>query len=312
MTSVHDFDRTWLASATSGMHSPARLTEARKFATRQNSALPEVAVQSSPTDRYGVALARISYDSSACLSGTPTDHLIGIIYSDPVPTEHTMADKRLHHEAGPGSLCVCPAGADYVTAFGGPVDGVVMRVSAECLALAKADLEVYGSTLVEQLDGRDEELVRIARTLEAEAAAGHPNGMLFWSSITDALLRHLATHHLSVAAAPQQGSLDAAALRRLDAYIRDNLAEPLDLASLAAVVGCDRFHFAHRFRAILGISPHRYVVRLRLDRARELLLRGEETLAEIAAATGFSDQSHLTNWFRRIYGTSPARLVASR
>jgi AraC family transcriptional regulator len=282
------------------------------FAVQQDGALPQVALQSSPTERYGVALARISYASSACLSGTPTDHLIGIICSDPVPTEHTMADMRLHHESGPGSLCLCPAGADYVTAFGGPVDGIVTRISAECLALAKAHLEVYSSTLVAQMDGRDPGLVRIARTLEAEAAAGHPNGMLFWNSITDVLLRHLATHHLSAAAAPLQGSLDGAALRRLDAYIRDNLAEPLDLASLAAVVGCDRFHFAHRFRATVGISPHRYVVRLRLDRARELLLRGEEPLAEIAAATGFSDQSHLSNWVRRVYGTSPARLVASR
>jgi AraC family transcriptional regulator len=291
-----DSDGTWLAS----------------FAASSDSVLPEVAVQSSPTDRYGVALARISYASSVCLSGTPTDHLIGIICSNAVPTEHTMADIRLYHEAGPGSLCICPAETDYVTAFGGPVDGIVMRISAECLALAKAHFEVYGATLVEQMDGRDEGLVQIARTLEAEAAAGHPNGMLFWCSITDALFRRLATHHLSLSARPLQGSLNAAALRRLDAYIRDNLAEPLDLASLAAIVGCDRFHFAHRFRKSVGISPYRYVVRKRVDRARELLLHGEESLAEIAAATGFSDQSHLSNWVRRIYGTSPGRLVASR
>jgi AraC family transcriptional regulator len=306
-------DASSLALTASVVQPPAGCTDAPGIlAAQQHGGLPEVAVQSSPTDRYGVALARISYAEGVCLSGMPPEPLIGIICSAPVRTEHRIADQRLHHESGPGSLCICPAGADYVTAFDGPVDGIVMRISAECLALAKAQFGVYGSTLAEQLDGRDEELMRIAQTLEAEATAGHPNGMLFWNSIADALLRHLATHHLSVAAAPLQGALDAQALRQLNTYISENLAEPLDLAELAAVVGCDRFHFAHRFRAKVGISPHRYVVRLRLERARELLCCGEEPLAQVAAATGFADQSHLSNWVRRIYGTSPARLAGSR
>jgi AraC family transcriptional regulator len=278
----------------------------------QEGGAAQVGVQSSPTGKYGVAVARISYGSKTAISGTTTHHMIGIICSDPVRAEHRIEGKRLRHLAGPGCLCICPAGAQHFTAFAGPMEGVVLQVSPECLTLAKADLAAHAHTLVERMEGEDPVLTRIARALEAEAAAKHPNGMLFWSSITDALLEHLAAHHLSAAPASPQGPMQASALKRLEDFIESNLAERLDLGSLAAVVGCNRFHFAHRFRATVGISPHRYVVRRRLQRARALLRAGEDSLAQIAAATGFSDQSHLSNWMRRIYGTTPMRLAAGR
>ncbi|WP_207477582.1 AraC family transcriptional regulator [Arenibaculum pallidiluteum] len=272
----------------------------------------KVSVQSCPTEKYGVAVAHVSFGGGTSISGTTTHHMIGVVCSDPVPAEHMIDGRRVHHRTGPGGLCICPAGARHFTAFGGPMDGIVMQVSPECLALAKADLAVSGATLIPRVEGADRVLTRIARVLEAEAAADHPNGMLFWSSVTDALLAHLAAHHVSAAPAPRRAPMNASALKRLEEYIHDNLAEPLDLDSLAAVVGCSRFHFARLFRATVGVSPHRYVVRRRLQRARALLRVGEGPLAQIAAATGFSDQSHLSNWIRRVYGASPMQLAGGR
>jgi AraC family transcriptional regulator len=204
----------------------------------QEAGAARVSVQSSPTDKYGVAVARISYDSATSISGTTTHHMIGIGCSKPVRTEHMIEGKRLHHHSGPGCLCICPAGARHFTAFDGPMEGVVLQVSPECLMLAMADLAAHTGTLVERMDGQDPVLTRIARVLEAEAAANHPNGMLFWSSVTDVLLEHLAAHHLSTAPASPQGRMHASALKRLEDFIQSNLAEPLDLDSLAAVVGC--------------------------------------------------------------------------
>ncbi|RZL82531.1 MAG: AraC family transcriptional regulator, partial [Sphingomonas sp.] len=129
----------------------------------------------------------------------------------------------------------------------------------------------------------------------------------FWNSVADATIRHLATRHLSTAAAMPCGSLDRPKLRALARYIEDNLAAKLDLADMAVFVGCDPFHFAHRFSSAVGVSPHRYVVRRRLERARALLQRSRHPVADIAIATGFSDQSHMTNWMRRICGVTPAR-----
>lgn len=271
-----------------------------------------VPIQSSPTERYGVAVARVSCDGGTAISGTTTHHMIGIVCSGPASTEQVIEGRRLHRRAGPGRLCICPAGVWHFTAFDGPMDGIVMQVSPECLTLAMADAAAYGAPLAERLDDEDPVLARIAGMLAAEAAADHPNGMLFWGSVTDALLAHLAAHHLSAPPAPPRAPMSAAALGRLEDYIQVNLAGPLDLDSLAAVVGCSRFHFARLFRAAMGVSPHRYVLRRRLQRARDLLRDGGDPLAQIAAATGFSDQSHLSHWIRRVYGTSPMRLAAGR
>jgi AraC family transcriptional regulator len=57
------------------------------------------------------------------------------------------------------------------------------------------------------------------------------------------------------------------------------------------------------------MSPHRYVVHLRLQRAIELVRDGRFGFAEIAASTGFSDQSHLSRWVRRVHGVSLKQLV---
>jgi AraC family transcriptional regulator len=297
-----------LTSATLAV--PIPFIDAGAMSAAPTGASLELRSQSSPTGKYGVAIARVSYGAATTLRGTPTDHLIGIIYSDPIPTDHQLAGNRLHHLSGPQSLCIAPVGADYVTEFHGPVDGAILQISAECLALASAQLSSPGATLIEQMNGSDDTVARIARSLELEAAADHPNGMLFWSSAVDALLKHMATHHLSAPITLPRGILSKTMLKRLDDFIHENLAEPLDLDCLAAVVGCDRYCFARSFRSFVGITPHRYVIRLRLDRARTLLRRGKDSLAEVAAATGFSDQSHLSHWIRRIYGTTPARLIA--
>jgi AraC family transcriptional regulator len=64
------------------------------------------------------------------------------------------------------------------------------------------------------------------------------------------------------------------------------------------------------FAQAVGVSPHRYIVRMRLERAVELMRARRSGLAEIAACTGFADQSHLSRWVRRVYGVSPSQVAA--
>lgn len=85
------------------------------------------------------------------------------------------------------------------------------------------------------------------------------------------------------------------------------LDAPLRLADLAAVVGMNQFRFARAFRHATGLSPHQYLVQLRVKRARELLTSSTIPVGQIALMVGFTDQSHLTNVFRRIVGTTPLR-----
>jgi AraC family transcriptional regulator len=84
-----------------------------------------------------------------------------------------------------------------------------------------------------------------------------------------------------------------------------NLGERFTLRALAANAGCSRFHFARVFRASMGDSPMEYLMRLRVQRGRQLLERGEQSICEIAALLGFCDQSHFARRFRDQTGMSP-------
>ncbi len=83
------------------------------------------------------------------------------------------------------------------------------------------------------------------------------------------------------------------------------MAEDVGLDELSAAAGVDRFRLNRAFRAAFGLSPHAYLVRLRLRAARRRLADGEAP-ALVAAEVGFADQSHLGRWFRRAYGLTPA------
>lgn len=102
-----------------------------------------------------------------------------------------------------------------------------------------------------------------------------------------------------------RGGLSARAIRRVSDYIAANLDHDVKLEQLAAVAGLSVFHFSRQFKQSLGVTPHRYLMRRRLDRARELLEETELPLSEIALATGFADQGHLTRQFRHASGMTP-------
>jgi AraC-like DNA-binding protein len=88
-------------------------------------------------------------------------------------------------------------------------------------------------------------------------------------------------------------------------YLATNVSAHPTLDAVARAVGVDKYTLVRRFRRAGATTPHRYLVMLRLEQAREQLARGT-TPAEAAQAAGFADQAHLTRWFRRYFGTTPA------
>lgn len=99
---------------------------------------------------------------------------------------------------------------------------------------------------------------------------------------------------------------DRPALERARDYLDHHLESPVASEALERLTGLDRFTLARQFRAAFGTSPYNYLVMRRLGRARGLLALGT-ALAEVAAACGFADQSHLTRQFHRAYGITPGR-----
>jgi AraC-like DNA-binding protein len=103
-----------------------------------------------------------------------------------------------------------------------------------------------------------------------------------------------------------RGSVDAEAVELARDYLAAHAREQTPAAALERITGVDRFTLARHFRRAFGTSPDRYRTMRRLALARVAIERGEP-LAQVAARTGFADQSHLTRQFKRTYGFTPAR-----
>jgi len=100
---------------------------------------------------------------------------------------------------------------------------------------------------------------------------------------------------------------DRFTLPRIDAYLRAHLASPLSISELASFCGCSVRTFHDRFVGEFGITPHRYLLRLRVEQAARMMNERLRGLADIAAACGFADQSALTHAFAARFGVTPGK-----
>lgn len=114
--------------------------------------------------------------------------------------------------------------------------------------------------------------------------------------------------HLPVAEppAPSRGGLPPVVTQRICEYMESHLDQKIGLDALASMAGLSTHHFARAFHQTVGMPPHSYLLSRRLERAERMLHETRLPLAEIADATGFSDQSHLARHFRRRTGMPPS------
>lgn len=138
----------------------------------------------------------------------------------------------------------------------------------------------------------------------ATAARGHTGWPVAAARVPDTFWRSAARE-----AAPSQRGFRQRALLRAHSYMEDHIGENVSLGDLAQAACVSRFHFARMFRVSTGKSPMAFLLRLRIERAKEMLRGGNAKIAEVAAALGFFDQSHFARSFRRVTGLSPREFM---
>jgi AraC family transcriptional regulator len=214
----------------------------------------------------------------------------------------------VHH---PGDLCVLPAGVVGQWDMGARADSLVLRLSpslvqetAHTLRLTMARAKVAPAIRV-----RDPHLEHIGWLLRSEREAGYPFGQLFVDSLAAAMAARLLRRqgHSPPASRCQ---LPKWRLHAVADYIEANLDRDLSLAELAAVAGFSVPHFKVLFRRTTGLSPHRYVVERRVERARQLLLKCAGSMGDVALDAGFTHSSHMVRCFRRVLGITPVDVTA--
>lgn len=164
-----------------------------------------------------------------------------------------------------------------------------------------------------QLNLRDPQAVRLVQLLQTEVENHFPTGNLFGETIGNSLILYLAQHFSSFIPGQDQlrGGLPGLRLKRVLEYIEANLSRDIHLDELGEMAGLSAFYFAKLFKQSTGASPHQYILQRRLERAKELLRKPSMSLSEIGLESGFSDQSHFTNVFRRFVGATPSKFRSS-
>jgi AraC family transcriptional regulator len=161
----------------------------------------------------------------------------------------------------------------------------------------------------------DVAIARIMQLLQDEVKSGGHSGVFYSEHLIHALAARLFTlMNTSSSQKNRQpaGDLHSRIFDQLIERIEANPLEQFDLAALAAESGYSYTRFIHAFRAQTGLSPYKYIVRLRLSRAKRLMHNRSLTLLEIALESGFASHSHFTHAFRHHFGCAPSDFRTSR
>jgi AraC-like DNA-binding protein len=123
------------------------------------------------------------------------------------------------------------------------------------------------------------------------------------------VFEHLASRHTVQRKAPVVRPL-ANGVSLMREYIHAHMNEAISLEVLAGVANLSPYHALRSFRTALGLPPHKYLLQIRLERAKELLQSGKP-IADIAATLGFADQSHLTRKYKAVFGVPPRQSLSN-
>jgi AraC family transcriptional regulator len=155
----------------------------------------------------------------------------------------------------------------------------------------------------------DDVIDQIGRSILSELAVETAASRMYVETASLTLAARLLQKHCDsgacVATESSAHGLDHIRLRRVLDYIAANIGDDITLANLARIAGYSIFHFARKFTLAMGISPHRYTSRIRLENAMAQLAAGKLPLAEIALNAQFSSQASFTRAFHRATGMTP-------
>ena len=161
-----------------------------------------------------------------------------------------------------------------------------------------------------RFQARDPQIEHIGWALKAEMENGYPSGRPYMDAMATGLAARIVRNHSSLARASRatKAAMPGRTLKAVLGYIEDNLGRDLGLGEIAGVAGLSVSHFKTQFRKSLGMPPHQYLIRRRVERAAMQLRRGRMPIGQIALENGFCHQSHLALHTRRVLGLTPQEL----
>jgi AraC family transcriptional regulator len=211
--------------------------------------------------------------------------------------------------AAVGQVMFCPRNEWHHISWDKGISVLSIRIADS--ALIEAARERLTDRSLEIVPGRrvaDDRLTHLLLALEAERARGYSAGKLFVDSIEAALANIFITSFNTFApkSISGKGGMAPHVLRRVVEFMHANIDKQIGLKDLAACAGLSLSHFSFQFRASTNQSPHQYMLRLRVERSKELLTDFRLSVLDVGLEVGFRNQQHFATVFRNSVGVSPS------
>lgn len=239
------------------------------------------------------------------------DHLVVVHLNGPVRVRGRIETRAINKLVPAGSVFLWPGGSGFRIAIEQSLDTLHLYIRSGVVDEVAAAMGYDGENdrrLAPRLGESDPLLERLV--LEVRHAAGRTVAdTLYVEQLAFAIAARLIRHdhcRVPIAETARRG-LSNPQMRRIEDYVEAALSDVIPLRRLSAASGLSVSHFVRQFRLTTGTSPHQFVLRRRVERARRMLTETGEPIAQIALACGFSHQEHLTNIFKRLVGVSPAK-----
>ena len=263
----------------------------------------------------GVSVRGYRYAGSDVEVPPLRDYLIVAYRRGQTPMRRRVDGEWIHETLGPGDVSLLTRAAESHWVWPADIEVVHVYLTQDELAHTCRQMyerDVQDVELHDVVKADDPAIHRTAMLIAHEAAQGAAGSRLMVDSLSCQLSVHILRRHANALfpESPGVNGLSFGQERTVRDYVDQHLQESIALEDLACTVGLSRYHFARRFRQSTRTTPHEFVLRQRVDRAKTLLHRTNTPLPDIACSCGFADQSHMTREFRKRVGVTPGRYRA--
>ncbi len=270
--------------------------------------MPVPAILSSGTTGWKHISARRYQHPPAEVAAPPlSDHLIFLVLSGVTNVEWRLEGEFAAGRIVPGQVSVMSANKLNDWRWDGRPDVLHVYMKPAFLDELAQQVDVQQVELVDRFGLDDPSVRQICLNVLKELTSIGFGGRLYGDFLAQALGIQLLRRHsvLWPKAKDTPSALPAYKLRRAIEFIDAHIAEDIGVNSIAEAASMSSYHFAHAFKKATGFSPHRYVVKQRIERARELLKHTDLPIIEIALSVGFATQNHFTTVFGKHCGVTP-------